>query len=147
MLGLYFLLIKTRLNIVIGIALISVAVNLFSNAHFYPSLMKYQGGIAAAKYARANNILPEKLNYFTAKNHDFEFYYGHIVPFASDSFLQVYHGWIYSEKDIVSYLPYLKITPKKIISFDNYNVQFLNWKFLNPKTRDSVLKKVYLVEI
>jgi 4-amino-4-deoxy-L-arabinose transferase-like glycosyltransferase len=147
LLALYYMLKNTLENLIVSMALISVGMNIFSNAHFYPSLMKYQGGIAAAKYARDNNIQPEKLYYFTAKNHDLEFYYGHIIPFASDSFLQVYHGWIYSEKDIVSYLPYLKITPKKIISFDNYNVQFLNWKFLNPETRGSVLKKVYLVEI
>lgn len=132
---------------VASVTLTAVGLNFFSNTHFYPQLMQYQGGIKAAQYAKANKIQPDSLYYFQSKNHDFEFYYGHIVPFASDSFLQQYHGWIYSEADVVSYLQYLNVPTKQIVTFNHYPVQFLNWKFLNPETRQKALKKVYLVEI
>lgn len=125
----------------------AISLNLFLNVHFYPELMQYQGGIKAAQYAKAQNIQPSSLYYFQNKNHDFEFYYGHIVPFASDSFLQHYHGWVYSEADVISYLQYLQIPIKNTVAFNHYPVQLLNWKFLNPKTRPKTLKKVYLVEI
>jgi hypothetical protein len=146
----YFL--KVFEGIVIPVAIASVAVNFMMNAHFYPVLLTYQSGNTAAKTILNEKIPVDRMYYYERSSHALEFYLKRCLPPAWNISETLEHQqantiWIYSEGNILQRLKEENIKPHKIIEFDNYNVQLLTYRFLNPKTRKSVMQKSYLIEV
>jgi 4-amino-4-deoxy-L-arabinose transferase-like glycosyltransferase len=139
-------------GIVIPSAIAMIAVNFMLNTHFYSELLPYQSGNVAARKILEDDIPREQVYFYERSSHALDFYLQRITPPAWDiaETLKQNEGktiWIYSEGNILQRLKEENIKPRKITEFDNYNIQLLTRKFLNPKTRGEALQKSYLVEL
>lgn len=140
-------------RIVLSSAFVSMAVNWMLNAHFYPKLMIYQPGRAAAEYVEQKQIPKDKIFITGSQSfYSFEFYADHTFYDAFtprfDSVL-ANHGplWVYVGDN---YLPnLLKRFPNSEIDtgFTSFRVSLLTPRFLNPETRPDELNKQFLVKI
>jgi hypothetical protein len=149
-----FLRLKTRIQKLIIPLLISILVVSFvANANYMPSAIKYHGPIQASyKYnsiASDNSVLytydyDQFETYFYPKNVSFLIHdkeeLGNILAEGSSWFITSETG-----------LSNIKDFDKTIISeqyiFPYKKLTNLSLKFLNPKTRESSLKKIYLLKI
>jgi 4-amino-4-deoxy-L-arabinose transferase-like glycosyltransferase len=129
-----------------------IGVNFLFNIHVYPSLLKYQSGSELAKTALRENIKKDELYFYEYHSHAFEFCYGAILPLLTREELlaKVKGGASFSvvgSDDLINLLKKYSIQPKKIIEADDFSVTLLTVEFLNPKTRESELRKRYLIEL
>jgi len=152
LLSAYFYYLRIIDGIVIPSVLAAFALNFTLNIHFYPQLLKYQGGKQAAVLLKEENVNNDKVYFFERNSYAFEFYLQDCPkPVYRENILKKMKDgenfWVYSEADLPSALNEIGVKPEKFYSFENYKVQFLKIEFLNPKTRDEVLSKVYLVKI
>lgn len=130
---------------------VAVALMVFLYLFFYPSLLKYQAGMYAGKclnehYPQAN---PKVLLYIDAFSFDF---YAHKEAEYFYSYEELDRHK--DEKNMVIYAPATELETLKtkygakvLQAFDYYHITKLKLKFLNSKTRPSLLERFYLVKI
>jgi 4-amino-4-deoxy-L-arabinose transferase-like glycosyltransferase len=120
-----------------------VLVQLVLSAHFYPSLLAYQGGSQAGKFIKESN--PQKVYWYDKYAYAMHYYADRSIPYvhAPGQDAMSSGSWIYVSEENLQALP-----PHRIIKkFDDFAVTRLSLKFINPKTRAEKLQRKYLVEI
>jgi 4-amino-4-deoxy-L-arabinose transferase-like glycosyltransferase len=125
-----------------------IILNIELSLHFYPKLLKYQGGTTALKFYNQVSDDADQLYGTSRCPSSAHFEYGKIIqPYESD--LSGENGYIYllinksSLDDVVSNERQYEI----VKSFPDYPITRLNGKFLNHKTREQVLDSTYLIKL
>ncbi len=127
----------------------SVFLNAILNAHFYPSLLKYQAGSSMAKIVAENHIPVDNINKLSP-NHTWalDFYNKRPVKITTMEALK-------DKKDIWVYVNDLQLRELNNLGFDwdkqftetQFRITRLQAKFLDPTTRKKVLDKMHLIHI
>jgi len=117
------------------------------NTNFYPQLLKYQGGNELAFMTRskidAKDIYFEKNSYSPS----FNFYRSFLRrPFEDSVIREGRDVWVFVEGKNISDFANL-YHPNQIYSVPRFRVTQLNFKFLDPATREKQLSKLYLVQV
>ncbi|MDX5319505.1 MAG: hypothetical protein LPK45_00460, partial [Bacteroidota bacterium] len=122
------------------------------NAYFYPSLLKYQQAQHVSELYNTRKTENSRFYiYKTGVSHSLDFYQDKWVPGfsyeAADSVLHSDHIYVYTNKSGLKAYQENGIQYEVIDSMDYFRVTQLNWKFLNPKTRQEVIRKRYFLEL
>lgn len=144
-----------RLKIITSSLLTILGVAFVLNAHFYPSLNPFQGRVYAGKYLKENNIPYQDVLIYPQNVHKptIDVYSNMLVPRTDeisvvDSVLDNHkHLYIFTNDsglDSLSQKGYT-ITHEKV--FKDYQISMLSLPFLNPKTRESALNNLYLLDV
>jgi len=125
-------------------------VNFILNFHIYPTIMKYQSGKAIAGHILKNKIPEQNIYMIDYHSSAFDFHFSGTPPeISARKAIRLSENlndmWIITTKDKLDLFEYHNFTIEK--EFPHYPVQSLTWKFLNPSTRESSLRKVFLVRI
>jgi 4-amino-4-deoxy-L-arabinose transferase-like glycosyltransferase len=129
------------LNKNLGFALLLA---IFLNCHFYPAVLQYQGGMMAGKWLNRQHI-KEEVTLYKCLSSSFDFYYGGNVNYSNPTAATINN---IPGKD--SLLLFSALKDLKDMSMDTVNVHVLqtfsyfhvsqvNGKFINYKTRTTVL--------
>lgn len=138
-------------RIIVRNTFLSVGLMIFLSGFFYPSVMKYEAGMQAAKWLNENYPKGKAAVLMNRDSYSFDFY-------AKDD---PKYFWSYEQldqaqnkNDLIIYLPEAEIANLKnkyqvevLKGFDYYRVTKLTGNFINPKTRAETLVKYYLVKI
>ena len=128
-----------------------LGVNLMLNVHFFPKLLAYQSGSAAAKIVRKNNIPKERFFAYRIQNHSADFYIQRIIPCLDSAMLadtlRKGNSWIYTEEPGIALMRQMGYSPIVVDSIFHKHVTKVNAKFLFYKTRKSTLGKQYIVRV
>ena len=114
--------------------------------------MKYQAGKQAAEYIHSKNIPESQIYLLNYHSSAFDFYFGSTPPEINArkiirlSELQE-DIWILTNESGYEEVRSSGLSYQHVNEFDNYRVQILTMKFINPGSRDSVLGKIYLLKI
>lgn len=127
----------------------SMLLNGVLNMHFYPSLLKYQGGSVMAK-----EIAKEKIpvdNIYKVNNRPtwaLDFYNQKPVQIAAAKELKNKKDvWVYANVSELKELQDAGIDWNKQIIVDQYNIEHFQAEFLIPIKRKAVLSRLYLLHI
>lgn len=126
-----------------------------ANVHFYPHLLTYQTTGVAGKEIAAKGLKQDQYYYY---NDMFQFpgdaYSGFAVNYIYrnngelDSVLAAKKTiWIYTDDAGYNELKAANYQMPVLKKLDDYPVQFLKVQFLNPSTRQSVLRNRYLIQL
>ena len=124
--------------------LFAITINIFLNSQFYPVLTQYQGGLKMAHYFEKNQLSTQNL--FMPKDYEiwsFDFYTQQNTPRKEVSLLKKGDRVLVYENDLQNITQPYKIFHQET----HFKITKLSLKFLNPKTRNEKLKKLYLLEI
>jgi len=135
----------------VGISLYGcILLNLVLNAHFYPSLLKYQGGSAMADRIEEEALDVDTL-YKLSEQHSWalDFYFGKPLQVLSAEDLAARPGttWVYVDPKEKESLRGLGIRWDREFTVDQFRISRLQARFLNPLTRSEVLRKKHLLRI
>lgn len=121
----------------------------FMFTHFYPTLLKYQGDVYAAKFA--NNNYKENIHFIEeTKSHFFgyEFYSNTLISRVSLKKINLYSKKVFfvneHEKNLLTEKS-INFTVEK--SFNYYPITRLKGSFINEKTRNTTLEKRYFIRL
>lgn len=130
---------------------ISVSLMLFLSIFFYPSVLKYESGMEAGNWLKANYPDAKASVFMYPDAYSFDFYaqgepkyfwnYEELDQFKKDENLVIYTP--------ESELPRLKkdYGAEVLKSFEYYHITKLSPKFINAKTRPQLLEHFYLVKL
>lgn len=153
---LFYLLINIRdswLRTILTTASIGALINLLMQANFYPQILTYQGGSAIAEDRKDLAITNERIFYYEMHSFSFDFVSNYLHPIVSEE--EIYD--LLNEFETI-YL-YVnadgreKLKAKEDFSVETmksknaFHVSRLNFKFINPVTRESALNPHYLVRV
>lgn len=128
---------------------LSIAIGLGLNLHFYPQLLNYQANAIAGKWVAEHQIPEDTFIDFASGGRALDFYAGHIVPWVydADSLQSVISDGtaIYANEERYHELLNRGLQPTNVIVFDDFEVQKLTIRFLNPNTRAEAIRKKYLL--
>ena len=129
-----------------------ISLNLILGLHFYPTIMKYQSGTQVAVFINKMNIPTDEVACFKIYPNSLDFYMKDIAQvFESTASIvravSVQPLWIYTNEEGKKNLEESGLIIEQSISFDHFHISKLKIKFLNPKTRDKTIEKVYLIRI
>lgn len=150
------LLVKSAMNVVRKLVVVSVYfmifINFCLNTHFYPSLLKYQAGNNAAGIIDEEEIDPNAVFILPGRpSWSLDFYTRRITPIldlgAENLKKPEKEIWVFLYENQLSSLKSRNITWQKKYDIDHYRITRLSASFLNPKTRESVLEKAYLIQL
>ncbi|MCU0445074.1 MAG: glycosyltransferase family 39 protein [Microscillaceae bacterium] len=136
-----------------------LGVNLLLNGHIYPQLFGYQAGSVVARYARAEVKVNPARFYVILKNND-DGIYVHSLDFYSQKTLageikdekelldiaKSGKCWLYADSQGLKAVENLNQNTKILKKAFRFHISQLNITFLNPNTRASELKDMYLLE-
>ncbi len=132
-----------------GSILFSITINFFLNTSFYPNLLTYQSGLKTVAIIEEENI-PKNNVYKVDNIHTWslDFYTERLTPtLSSDTNLNdLKNKWFYLEEAQFLKLQQRGLIFKETFEIPHYRVTRLTGKFLNAKTRKSVLETRYLVK-
>lgn len=130
----------------------AMILNIGLNAHFYPQLLRYQGGSEMASLVYKKNINPEKI-YKITNRHTWAMDFYTLSPLKiieanqlAELSAQPSRFWIYADEKELETISKQGFRWHKKWEVDNFRITRLQLKFLNPETRDSQLGKMYLLE-
>jgi 4-amino-4-deoxy-L-arabinose transferase-like glycosyltransferase len=127
----------------------SLVLNTVLNLHFYPNLLKYQGGSAMAKVVKQNTIPVDRI-FKIGDNYTWslDFYNKHPVKISTLEEVQQKHDiWVYANEKELELLRNSGLDWKTQYSVDHFRITRLQARFLNPNTRYKVLDKMYLIHV
>lgn len=128
---------------------ITIAIGLALNLHFYPQLLPYQANAYVGKWVKTNELDDNNFAGFSTGGRALDFYAGRIIPWLEDNasvIKTLKPGMvIYANQERRDELISKGFPPEREVVLENFEVQKLSIKFLNPKTRDEALKKNYLM--
>ena len=150
----------TNLSTILNTALVSiVALNLILNTHLLPELFSYQASLKAAEiYNR--QAKPDDI-FYTYRYAQFElFFYANTpgykikdegstedpVMLTLEEALQKGSAWYLVDEYSYHQIKKMGHGIEKKYQFSHYYLTDINWKFLNPKTRESALQNIYLIK-
>ena len=125
----------------------SVLLNVVLNLHFYPELLKYQGGSSMAEVVKEHAIPVDQI-YKISERYTWalDFYNKRPVRIADLEEIQTLNNiWIYANEAELRELKEAAIFWDQQYSVDQFRITRLQAKFLNPVTRHSVINKMYLL--
>lgn len=137
---------KSTLITAIGLAIML-------NAHFYPTLSKYQAGVTAGEFIKEKNYSEENLLAYMAFRSSLDFYSGKIIPETKDAdemrFLVRNNDSliIFTNERGLQDLDKMQIAYLEINRFKDYHISTLTLPFLNPATREDATDVAYLLLI
>lgn len=125
--------------------------NFILNIQVYPELMKYQAGKKIAGYINEKGIPSEDLYQVYYHSSAFDLYLGDTPPEANPRKIKRLtelkeEFWVITNERGLKDLEDISASPNPVKKFDNYRVQILTWKFLNPDTRKESVEKLYLLK-
>ena len=127
----------------------SLLLNVVLNAHFYPSLLKYQAGSTMAQTVKENNVPVDNI-YKLSTHHTWalDFYNQEPVKITSyDAIKNKNNFWIYATDLQLRELQNMGFDWDRQFTEDQFRITRLQKKFLDPTTRKKVLNKMHLVHI
>jgi 4-amino-4-deoxy-L-arabinose transferase-like glycosyltransferase len=152
----FFIVRKTRAErIVLPLLAALMAFYYTGFTQFYPELLKYQSTNEAGRDVRANNVPRDA---FRIRNevsqHSLDFY-SHSSPgyvaIDSSQIMPIVekHGalWVYTDQAGYEEILGSGFNMTTVKAYKHYGVQFLSFEFLDPATRESRLRNMYLVKI
>lgn len=124
-----------------------IGINIFLSTYFYPALLEYQMGSSAGKYAHSHHIPEGKLVVYKTDNSDALCFYAQQIVRQTGTAAGLQAGtWVLTGPEGLADLQqYYPLALK--LQGEDFPVQLLTARFLNPATREGELKKYYLVEI
>ena len=124
-----------------------LVLNLYINLIFYPDLLNYQGSSEAAFYMN-KNYPGEKVVCRTTYDAAFEFYLkSDILHIGKNSIDLNYPGIWYVSAAELDELKNKSVTLQVLKEVPIFRITLLSLKFINKKTRDSQLNKLYLIRV
>ncbi|MGB0917786.1 MAG: hypothetical protein ACPGU4_09360, partial [Flavobacteriales bacterium] len=145
----YFFMSYRSSQVVVPSFIMSIAIGVGLNAHFYPELLTYQANAQVGKWRVEHNTPEDKLLGFSTGGRSLDFYNGGIVAWLDDveaAGKAIEPGIvIYASQDRYNELKKHGLQPERELVFNNFEVQRLSVGFLNPKTRENFLNKRYLL--
>lgn len=140
------------------VAFISICLfNLVMNLHFYKQLLPYQSFNAAGRYiankADSENINKENFIVFPfGSSHSLDFYTGWIVRsiWSEQYFSHFKNGdevWVYTNNEGKERLEKLPYAVTQELYIPHYKPAELRVEFLNPETRESVIRDRYVLKV
>lgn len=128
---------------------LSIAIGLGLNLHFYPQLLPYQANAYVGKWVIENKLDDEHFAGFSTGGRTLDFYGGRIVRWLEDVatvIAEIKPGMvIYANEERRNELIGRGYRPEREVVLENFEVQKLSFQFLNPKTRSQAVKKNYLM--
>lgn len=127
----------------------SVLLNFVLNAHFYPSLLQYEGGYTMAKEIKMANI-PVNNIYKLSDAHTWalDFYNKKPVRITSIAVLPLLQQpWLYVTANELNSLKDLGYDWNRRYVVDQFRISRLQGRFLNPASRKKVVNQMYLVHL
>ena len=135
-------------KIVIISVLTSVLVNVLMNGNFYHQLSQYDAGTTLAAEVKKKEIIVQDIYKYKESHYTLDFYTKHLtqpITFAEME-NQSTTLWILTNEE--GYQEMKKTLPvTDVISKNEFGITRLKGEFLNPNTRDQMLRKSYLVRI
>jgi len=133
--------------------LTAIGLAIMLNAHFYPTLSKYQAGVTAGEFIKEKNYSEENLLAYMAFRSSLDFYSGKIIPETKDpdemKFLVRSNDSliIFTNEIGLQDLNEMQIAYLEINRFKDYHISTLTLPFLNPATREEATDVAYLLLI
>jgi 4-amino-4-deoxy-L-arabinose transferase-like glycosyltransferase len=140
---------KKKLNGIILICLFTIiGVNLLLNSVFYPRLLKYQAGSSCGKWLHKNKIPAEKTFTYGFSVMRSLHYYAHGIVKQKDRAASFSPGqYAITLPDSIGSFVARGMNPEIVFEGAHYPVTLLGIPFLNPKTRNSVVKPYVILKI
>jgi len=127
--------------------IVSIVLNLYINCFFYPDLLKYQGSSEAAFYMN-ENLAGQQVICRNTYDGSFEFYLkANILHLDKNSAHMDYPGIWYVLPAELEELKTKGVSYQVLKEVPLFRITLLSPKFINKKTRDAELKKLYLVRV
>jgi len=127
----------------------AIAIGLGLNLHFYPQLLPYQANAQVGKWVAESELSDGQFFGFSTGGRALDFYAQRIIPWEQDAASTIESikpgTVVYANEARYQELLSFGMKPKRDSILPNFEVQNLSIKFLNPKTREQVLKKNYLL--
>ena len=140
----------TPFNKIITTSVLSaVLLNLSLNLSFYPSLLNYEAGATMAEIVKEEEIPVDRI-YKISEAHTWalDFYNRRPVKITSkDRLVEMEDVWVYVTEKELEVLKTKGIKWKEQFSADQFRITRLQARFLNPDTREEVLRKRYLLHL
>ncbi|MGB5821660.1 MAG: glycosyltransferase family 39 protein [Saonia sp.] len=127
----------------------SLLLNAVLNAHFYPSLLKYQAGSTMAGIVAENKIPVDNIIKLSDRHTwALDFYNRKPVGISSISDITDMHNvWVYVTDEELVELRNIGVDWDKQYTADQFRITRLQAKFMDPATRKKVLNKMYLIHV
>lgn len=144
---------KPALKNIIAVSYIFASmVYLFMNLIFYPQILPYQGGMAAARWLNAQHLQEPVTMYKCDDQHSFEFYADKKVSRVTSieglkKIQQQPASLIYTSMNFVDSMRMSGFHLDTLQTFDHYHISKLSLKFLNTATRAQQLEKVCVAKL
>ena len=127
----------------------SLLLNIVLNTHFYPSLLKYQGGSTMAQTVKKNKVPVDNI-YKLSSHHTWALDFYNQEPVKIISFDEIKNKsefWIYANDMQLRELQNMGFDWDHQYTEDQFRITRLQKKFLDPTTRKKVLHKMHLIHI
>lgn len=127
----------------------SLLLNGVMNAHFYPSLLRYQAGSAMAEKIAERQIPVDNVHKISERfTWALDFYNKKPVKMVPPSGLMEKHDvWIYADNGELEQLGNKGFHWDEQITVDQFHITRLQARFLNPRKRAQTLNKMHLVRL
>ena len=136
-------------QIIVPSFILSIALALGLNLHFYPQLLPYQANAYVGKWVLEKQLSDEEFFGFSTGGRSLDFYAQRIIEWKQDAkstIDAIEDGTVvYASEPRYQELLSLGVVPKREVVIPNFEVQKLTIEFLNPNTRENALKKNYLL--
>ena len=125
----------------------SLLLNGVMNTHFYPELLKYQGGSSMAEKIKENEIPVDEIYKISDRfTWSLDFYNRKPVQITSmEELMNMHEVWVYANDEELENLENAGFHWHDKISVDQFRITRLQLKFLNPHSRNKVLNQMHLV--
>ncbi len=129
-----------------------IGVNAILALHIYPSILNYQAGAPAAKFALENNIPLDRLFVYEVNGRSLDVYTQHVQKEISlagikHELLTPKPVFVFTNKEGFETLKNLGVKAEAVFKTPSYAVTLLTSNFINPVTRADVLNTGYIVRI
>ena len=126
----------------------SITINFFTNAAFYPALLKFQMGSNVGRYIYRQQLPADSTFIFRYREFKSIHFYARQNIYHKDSTAAIQAGnYIVTSKSLLPYLDSAGLSYTSLHTAAHFPVSRLSIKFLNPKTRLLLLDSVRIVKI
>ncbi len=140
----------SMLNRIITIsAIAAIFINAVLNLHFYPSLLEYQAGSSMAEIVNAQGIPKDRIFKLTDRHTwGLDFYIRKPIKVMDAASLDNHNDiWLYLTDEELDQIQKQGFDWDRQYSADQFRITRLQGRFLNPSSRQEVLRKMHLVHI
>ncbi len=130
----------------------ALGINAILALHIYPSILKYQAGAPAAKYALDQNLPLDRLFVYEVNGRSLDVYTQHVqkeisLPGIKQELLIHKPVYVFTNTEGFESLKASGLNAKELFKTPSYAVTLLTSNFLNPQTRSEVLNIGYVIRI